>query len=92
MSRHCFFGIDSNILKFWYVQDLLKYYSHFLTQIIDSSENRTERYCGYKLPPSFLSSGNTLKIYFKSDSTMAPGGYDAYYYTVRLPSGSNYEF
>ncbi|VDK77902.1 unnamed protein product [Litomosoides sigmodontis] len=57
-------------------------------EIIDSFENRTERYCGYKLPPSFLSSGNTLEIYFKSDSTMAPGGYDVYYYTVRSPSDS----
>ncbi|VDN93661.1 unnamed protein product [Brugia pahangi] len=56
-------------------------------EIIDSFENRTERYCDYKLPPSFLSSSNTLEIYFKSDSTMAPGGYDAYYYTVR-PSDS----
>ncbi|EJW81755.1 hypothetical protein WUBG_07333, partial [Wuchereria bancrofti] len=52
-------------------------------EIIDSFENRTERYCDYKLPPSFLSSSNMLEIYFKSDSTMAPGGYDAYYYTVR---------
>uniref|UniRef100_A0A1I8EZ18 Cubilin n=1 Tax=Wuchereria bancrofti TaxID=6293 RepID=A0A1I8EZ18_WUCBA len=56
-------------------------------EIIDSFENRTERYCDYKLPPSFLSSSNMLEIYFKSDSTMAPGGYDAYYYTVR-PSES----
>ncbi|CAG9535646.1 unnamed protein product [Cercopithifilaria johnstoni] len=52
-------------------------------EIIDSFGNRTERYCDYKLPPSFLSSSNTLEIYFKSDSTMASGGYDAYYYTVR---------
>ncbi|KAM3716937.1 Protein-L-isoaspartate(D-aspartate) O-methyltransferase [Dirofilaria immitis] len=51
--------------------------------IIDSFENRTQRYCDYKLPPSFLSSSNTLEIYFKSDSTMASEGYDAYYYTVR---------
>ncbi|VDN33001.1 unnamed protein product [Gongylonema pulchrum] len=52
-------------------------------QIIDSFGNRTERYCDYKLPPSFLSSGNSLQIYFKSDSTMAPGGYDVYYYAVQ---------
>ncbi|KAM3716945.1 Cubilin [Dirofilaria immitis] len=52
-------------------------------EIIDSFENRTQRYCDYKLPPSFLSSSNTLEIYFKSDSTMASEGYDAYYYTVR---------
>lgn len=58
-------------------------------QIIDSFENRTERYCDYKLPPSFLSAGNSLQIYFKSDSTMAPGGYDAYYYSVR-PSGKQF--
>ncbi|MFH4977909.1 hypothetical protein AB6A40_004618 [Gnathostoma spinigerum] len=58
-------------------------------QIMNTGSNDAKRYCDFKIPPPQLSTNNTLIIYFKSDGTMAPIGYDAYYYVSKpAKSGS----
>uniref|UniRef100_A0A914WPV4 Cubilin n=1 Tax=Plectus sambesii TaxID=2011161 RepID=A0A914WPV4_9BILA len=52
-------------------------------QLIDSStpNGNATKHCDFILPPTFTSASNWLKIYLKTDVSIATAGYDLIYYT-----------